>query len=54
MNEDVLTVSYDKAYGGDISLLLIGRTTDKGFEIIKYFEREEADRVYEMLSKKEA
>ena len=51
MDEDVLTISYDKAYGGDISLLLVSRNTDRGMEIIKYFEKEEADKAYEMLSK---
>lgn len=50
MNGDVLMVSYDKGYGGEIPILLVGRNTDKGMEIIKIFEREEANKVYEMLS----
>ena len=51
MNEDVLIVSYDKGYGGEIPILLVSRKTDKGMEIIKAFEREEANKVYELLSK---
>ena len=51
MDADVLIVSYDKGYGNEIPVLLIGRNTDKGMEIIKVFEREEANRVYELLSK---
>ena len=51
MDNDVLIVSYDKGYGNEISILLVGRNTDNGMEIIKVFEREEANRVYELLSK---
>lgn len=51
MDNDVLIVSYDKGYGNEIPVLLVGRNTDRGLEIIKAFEREEANKVYEMLSK---
>lgn len=51
MNEDVLTIAYEKAYAGDISILLVTRKTDSGMEIINYLEREEADKVYEILTK---
>lgn len=51
MDNDVLIISYDKGYGGEILVLLVARNTDKGLEIIKAFEREEAIKVYEMLSK---
>ena len=51
MDSDVLIVSYDKGYGNEIPILLVGRNTDKGMEIIKVFEREEANKVYELLSK---
>lgn len=51
MDNNVLIVSYDKGYGNEIPILLIGRNTDKGMEIIKAFEREEANKVYELLSK---
>ena len=51
MDSNVLIVSYDKGYGNEIPILLVGRNTDKGMEIIKVFEREEANRVYELLSK---
>lgn len=51
MDNDVLIVSYDKGYGNEIPVLLVGRNTDRGMEIIKVFEREEANKVYEMLSK---
>ena len=40
MDNDVLIVSYDKGYGNEIPILLVGRNTDKGMEIIKAFERE--------------
>ena len=53
MDNDVLIVSYDKGYGNEIPVLLIGRNIDKGMEIIKAFEREEANKVYEMLTKME-
>ena len=52
MNEDVLIVSYDKGYGGEMPILLVSRKTDKGIEIIKTFDRDEADKVYDMLTKK--
>ena len=51
MDSDVLIVSYDKGYGNEIPVLLVGRNTDKGIEIIKAFERDEANKVYELLSK---
>lgn len=51
MDNNVLIVSYDKGYGNEIPILLVGRNTDKGMEIIKSFEREEANKVYELLSK---
>ena len=51
MDADVLIVSYDKGYGSEIPILLVGRNTDKGMEIIKAFDREEANKVYELLSK---
>ena len=51
MDADVLIVSYDKGYGSEIPILLVGRNTDKGMEIIKAFEKEEANKVYELLSK---
>ena len=51
MDSDVLIVSYDRGYGNEIPILLVGRNTDKGMEIIKAFEREEANRVYKLLSK---
>ena len=51
MDSDVLIVSYDRGYGNEIPILLVGRNTDKGMEIIKAFEREEANKVYELLSK---
>ena len=51
MDSDVLIVSYDEGYGSEIPILLVGRNTDKGMEIIKAFEREEANKVYELLSK---
>ena len=50
MDNDVLIVSYDKGYGNEIPVLLVGRNIDKGMEIIKVFEREEANKVYELLS----
>ena len=51
MNEDVLIVSYDKGYGGEIPILLVSRKTDKGMEIIKAFDRDKADKVYDILTK---
>ena len=51
MDNNVLIVSYDKGYANEIPSLLVGRNTDKGMEIIKYFEREEANKVYELLTK---
>ena len=51
MDSDVLIVSYDRGYGSEIPILLVGRDTDKGMVIIKAFEREEANKVYELLSK---
>ena len=51
MDSDVLIVSYDRGYGNEIPILLVGRNTDKGMEIIKAFEREEANKVYELLNK---
>ena len=51
MDNDVLIVSYDKGYGNEIPVLLVGRNIDKGMEIIKAFEREEANKVYKLLSK---
>ena len=51
MDSDVLIVSYDRGYGNEIPILLVGRNTDKGMEIIKVFEREEANKVYELLTK---
>ena len=51
MDNNVLIVSYDKGYANEIPILLVGRNTDKGMEIIKAFEREEANKVYELLSK---
>ena len=35
MDSDVLIVSYDRGYGNEIPILLVGRNTDKGMEIIK-------------------
>ena len=51
MDSDVLIVSYDRGYGNEIPILLVGRNADKCMEIIKAFEREEANKVYELLSK---
>ena len=51
MDNDVLIVSYDKGYGGEIPVLLVCRKTDEGMEMIKAFEREEANKVYELLTK---
>lgn len=51
MNEDVLTITYEKAYADDISILLVTRKTDSGMEIINYLDREEADKMYEILTK---
>ena len=51
MDNNVLIVSYDKGYGNEIPILLVGRNTDKGMEIINVFQREEANKVYELLSK---
>ena len=51
MDNNVLIVSYNKGYANEIPILLVGRNTDKGMEIIKVFEREEANKVYELLSK---
>ena len=51
MDSDVLIVSYDRGYGNEIPILLVGRNTDKGLEIIKAFDKEDANRVYEMLSR---
>ena len=53
MDNDVLIVSYDKGYGNEIPVLLVGRNIDKGMEIIKAFEREEANKVYELLSERD-
>ena len=51
MDNDVLIVSYDKGYCNEIPVVLVSRNTDKGMEIIKAFDREEANKVYELLSK---
>ena len=51
MDSDVLIVSYDEGYGSEIPIFLVGRNTDRGLEIIRAFEREEANKVYEMLSR---
>ena len=51
MDNDVLIISYDKGYGNEIPILLVGRNTDKGMEIIKAIKREEANKVYELLNK---
>ena len=48
MDNDVLIVSYDKGYDNEIPILLVGRNTDKGVAIIKAFDREEANKVYEL------
>lgn len=52
MNEDVLIISYDKGYGGEMPILLVSRKTDKGMEVIKAFDRDKADKVYEILTKR--
>ena len=52
MNDDVLIVSFCPTSDSDISTLVVGRQTDKGIDIINYFNREEADRIYEILTKK--
>ena len=51
MDSDVLIVSYDRGCSNEIPILLVGRNTDKGMEIIKVFKKEEANKVYELLSK---
>ena len=53
MNDDVLIVSYCPISDGDISTLVVGRKTDKGIDVINYFNREEADRIYKILIEKE-
>ena len=52
MNDDVLIVSFCPTSDSDISTLVVGRRTVNGIDIINYFNREEADKIYEMLSKK--
>lgn len=52
MNDDVLIVSFCLTSDSDISTLVVGRRTDNGIDIINYFNREEADRIYEILTRK--
>lgn len=52
MNDDVLIVAYCPSSENDISTLIVGRKTDKGIDVINYFNQEEADRIYKILTKK--
>ena len=52
-DKEVLTIAYEKAYLGDISILMITRkTNDGGMEIVKVFTEEEADSMYAKLTDK--
>lgn len=44
MNDNVLVISYCSTSDSDISTLVVGRKTDKGMNIINYFDGEDADR----------
>ena len=39
MDNNVLIVSYDKGYGNEIPVLLVGRNTDKGMEILRLWRK---------------
>ena len=52
MNDDVLIVSFCPTSDSDISTLVVGRRTDNGIDNINYFNREEADRIYKILTQK--
>lgn len=52
MNDDVLIVSYCPSSESNISTLVVGRKTNKGMDIINYFNREEAERIYKILTEK--
>lgn len=47
--EDVLTVSYEEGYNGDISLLMVSRKEHDGMKILKVFTEDEADMLYKKL-----
>ena len=50
MIEDVLTIAYEKAFLGDISILMVSRRLKDGsLEIIKVFKEDEADDMYDKL-----
>lgn len=49
--EDILTVSYEEGYNGDISLLMVSRINreDGSMKILKLFKEDEADELYKNL-----
>ena len=49
--EDLLTVSYEEEYNGDISLLMVSRINreDGSMKILKLFKEDEADELYKNL-----
>ena len=49
--EDILTVSYEEEYNGDISLLMVSRINreDGSMKILKLFKENEADELYKNL-----
>ena len=47
--EDVITVSYEEGYNGDISLLMVSRKDQTGMRILKVFKEDEADELYRKL-----
>ena len=49
--EDLLTVSYEEEYNGDISLLMVSRINreDGSMKILKLFKENEADELYKNL-----
>ena len=47
--EDVITVSYEEEYKGDISLLIVSRKDHTGMKILKVFKEDEADELYRKL-----
>ena len=50
MIEDVLTIAYEKAFLGDVSVLMVSRKLKNGgLEVIKVFTEEEADDMYDKL-----
>ena len=47
--EDVITVSYDEGFGGEMPLLMVSRKDQTGVRILKVFKEDEAMELYRKL-----